>query len=363
MLITAPSVRVRPSSFFSREYVLQHVGEDCADAVQFVRADRLDTLQRSADQPDTVSWLTDAEVAGRLRILATDNSAWRLAGDAGQFSLAGAHAKTAMTHDGRRWGIPSGRTPTTHILKPPVPGLDGFAENEHICLELARELGVPAARSSVVQFEDQVVIAVERFDRRAEAGRWTRIHQEDLCQSLTVHPDRKYESEGGPGVSQVVDLLRGYSSAPEEDVWTFVRALIVNWLIVGTDAHAENCGALIDAHESVRLAPLYDIASALPYAATMPLRKLKLAMKVGGEYLVHRIGARQWRALAELNGLAPTDVLSELHRMAAATPESIERVRDRTIAGGLRTPIIDELASGVAARARECAGEVERALG
>lgn len=343
--------------------LLQHVGEDCAGAVQFVHADRVDTLKRAAAQPDTVSWLTDAEVAQRLRILATDNSAWRLAGDAGQFSLAGAHAKTAMTFDGQRWGIPSGRTPTTHILKPPVPGFDGFAENEHVCLELARELGVPAAASKVVRFEDQVAIAVERFDRRVEAGKWTRIHQEDLCQALTVHPDRKYENDGGPGVSQIVDLLRGYSSAPEEDVWTLVRALIVNWLIVGTDAHAKNYGVLIDAHESVRLAPLYDVASALPYAATMPLRKLKLAMKVGGEYLVSRIGGRHWRSLAELHGLPPSDVLSEVHRMAVATPASMERVRDRAMAGGLNTTVMDAVTTGVAARARECAKEVERALG
>ena len=343
--------------------LLQHVGEDCAGAVQFVPADRLDALTQAARQPDTVSWLTDAEVAERLRILATDNSAWRLAGDAGQFSLAGAHAKTAMTFDGRRWGIPSGRTPTTHILKPPVPGFDGFAENEHVCLELARELGVPAAASTVVHFEDQVAIAVERFDRRVEAGKWTRIHQEDLCQSLTVHPDRKYENEGGPGVSQVVDLLRGYSSAPDADVWTFVRALIFNWLVVGTDAHAKNYGVLIDAHDSVRLAPLYDVASALPYPATMPLRKLKLAMKIGGEYLVSRIGGRHWRALAELHGLTPTDVLTEAHRMAVATPESMEGVRDRARAGGLSTPTIDALATGIAARARECSEDVERALG
>ncbi len=44
----------------------------------------------------------------------------------------------------------------------------------------------------------------------------------------------------------------------------FADALIWNWLIAGTDAHAKNYSLLL-AGDQVRLAPLYDIASALPY--------------------------------------------------------------------------------------------------
>ena len=36
-----------------------------------------------------------------------------------------------------------------------------------------------------------------------------------------------------------------------------------NWLIAGTDEHAQNYGLLL-AGDQVRLAPLYDVASALP---------------------------------------------------------------------------------------------------
>jgi serine/threonine-protein kinase HipA len=61
---------------------------------------------------------------------------------------AGAQPKTALFHDNRRWGIPSGRTPTTHILKPPSqPDLDGFEINEHFCLNLAEELGMATVRA------------------------------------------------------------------------------------------------------------------------------------------------------------------------------------------------------------------------
>jgi len=41
-------------------------------------------------------WLTEDEVAARLRALRADHSAWRSAQDTGQFSLAGAQPKTAL---------------------------------------------------------------------------------------------------------------------------------------------------------------------------------------------------------------------------------------------------------------------------
>ena len=50
----------------------------------------------------------------------------------------------------------------------------------------------------------------------------------------------------------------------DDAVWRFADALIWNWLIAGTDAHAKNYSLLL-AEDQVRLAPLYDVASALPY--------------------------------------------------------------------------------------------------
>jgi len=55
---------------------------------------------------------------------------------------------------------------------------------------------------------------------------------------------------------------------------------MLNWLIAGTDAHAKNYSVLIAPQGRVRLAPLYDIASVLPYPR-FDLHKVKLAMKVG----------------------------------------------------------------------------------
>jgi hypothetical protein len=69
-----------------------------------------------------------------------------------------------------RWGVPSGRTPTTHILKPPAGRLVGFIVNEHLCLQLARRLEFPTANSRVITFVGQRAIVVERFDRFRSRG-------------------------------------------------------------------------------------------------------------------------------------------------------------------------------------------------
>ena len=111
--------------------LIANVGEDCAGAVQFVQPERLDAIL--GQTPPEIEWLDEAAIAQRLRTLRADHSAWRIPRDTGQFSLAGAQPKTAFLFENGRWGVPSGRMPTTHILKPPTGDLDGHVENEHFC--------------------------------------------------------------------------------------------------------------------------------------------------------------------------------------------------------------------------------------
>ena len=121
--------------------------------VQFVTPERLDVLRNGTE--GKVQWLDEADIAKRLQALRQDRTAWRLPRDTGQFSLAGAQPKTALLLQNDRWGIPSGRIPTTHILKPPTGHFDGHAENEHFCLGLARSLGLPTAQSKVMRFGEE----------------------------------------------------------------------------------------------------------------------------------------------------------------------------------------------------------------
>ncbi|MFO0003718.1 MAG: HipA domain-containing protein, partial [bacterium] len=69
-----------------------------------------------------------------------------LGGEEGvRLSLAGAQDKLAVCVEGDSIGLAKGGRPTTHILKPVIPGLDGTVENEFFCLRLAARLKLPVA--------------------------------------------------------------------------------------------------------------------------------------------------------------------------------------------------------------------------
>lgn len=302
--------------------LLANVGTDVAGAVQYIRP---------GDRPDeslsgSVDWLSDDEVAQFLREVQRDATAWRPHPE-GRWSLAGAQAKIALLRDdvSERWGIPSGMTPTTHILKPAIPDLDDVDLNEHLCLAAARALGLRAAVTQLRTIADQRVLVVTRYDRLAQPdGSILRVHQEDLCQALSVHPERKYESDGGPDAVTLGRLV-GEMAGPE-DLRRFHDALAYNWLVMGTDSHAKNFSLLLSGHQ-VRLAPLYDVASGLPHIHP---QKARLAQRIGGENRPTRIGARHWDRFARAIGI---DTDESRTRIASL----IERLPD-AIADAARTP-------------------------
>jgi serine/threonine-protein kinase HipA len=344
----ARKFHVSPRNVFG---LLSNVGEDCAGAVQFVKPERLAVVRSTG--PAEVEWLDEAGVADRLRTLRQDQSAWRIARDTGQFSLAGAQPKTALLLQRRRWGVPSGRTPTTHILKPPTGEFDGHAENEHFCLELARALKLPVANSEIRWFKNEIAIVIERYDRVRTGGAIRRIHQEDICQALGLPPTQKYQNDGGPVVRAIAELLTNSSTAPNDDVRTFVAAVAFNWFIAGPDGHAKNYALLLGAQSRIRLAPLYDLASALPYPGMQPIG-LKLAMKIGGEYSLRNIAARHWRRLAAEAHLNPDELLTNLRAIAEALPDHVVTIRERSKREGLVHPILDGLSELLIARAGAC---------
>ena len=377
--------------------LIANVGEDCAGAAQFVRPERLDAVL--AGGPMEVEWLDDEGIAERLRLLREDRGAWRGPSDTGQFSLSGAQAKTAFLLEGGRFGVPSGRTPTTHILKPPLREFPGHVENEHFCMALARELGLATAASEVRRFGDELAVVITRYDRArtadlaaeaaaraaaaatraagesdvaaaaleaaaaaadaaalgelAESQPILRLHQEDTCQALAIEPTSKYQHEGGPSPGQIAELLRGSSSSPMEDVAAFVDALGYNWIIAGTDAHAKNYSLLLAARGQVRLAPLYDLASALPDPSLEPPR-LRLAMKIGSTYRIRDIQGRHWRALCQALRIDESETIGRIDAIAAGAEHRVGDLGARMIEEGLDAEVVDRLVDRIGGRARAC---------
>ena len=318
------------------------VGEDCAGAVQFVQPERLDSVI-SGDR-DGIEWIGDEEIGARLADLRGNKGAWRRSSDQGQFSLAGAQPKIALIQQGGRWGVPSGRVPTTHILKPPSANIEAQAENEHFCLSMLRRFNLPVATSRVHRFGEEIAIVVERYDRfKGRDGAVRRIHQEDFCQALGVMPDKKYQNQGGPGLKDLISLLREVSANPQEDIDALVTASIFNWIIGGSDAHAKNFSVLLGAAGTHRLAPIYDVASILPYSPQVQFQDIKLAMKIGGEYRLQGISLKHWGRFAEENRLDFEMVRDRIADVAAKLPDEALAVRDQIAADGAPHPINDKL--------------------
>ncbi|HYJ70633.1 MAG TPA: type II toxin-antitoxin system HipA family toxin [Nocardioidaceae bacterium] len=327
------------------------IGLDCAGAFSFVPADRRDEATAGGR---SVEWLTETQVADSLRELGFDRTAWLGTTPPGRFSLAGVQAKTALLWDGKRWGRPSGATATSHIIKPAIAGLDDHDLNEHLCLRAAREIGLPTVDTQVQTFEDQSAIVVRRYDRIERDGRQIRVHQEDLCQAFGLTPNLKYQADGGPSPRRIADLLRIAMPALAADraVRDFTDALVWNWIIAGTDAHAKNYSLLLSG-DSVRLAPFYDIASALPYD-DMPIQKLRLAMKFGGHYSLETMPST-WRRLAADVGLPVDEVTQRARRLVEGASEAFAVAARANDVADLDSGLPSRLLDAVAARAKQCA--------
>lgn len=345
---------VAPTNDFA---LLGYVGEECAGAIQLVRPERLDDLASGS-----VIWLDEATVGAKLRELRADPSAWlwRDIDERGRFSLSGAQAKTALRRsDDGRWGRPIGNEPTTHILKV----LAGYHDQEiveHVTMRAAANLGLPTATSEIRTFDGERAIVLTRYDRIEASGRLRRVHQEDLCQALSLMPSRKYQSDGGPGPAEVIRLLRARLATERADaaVDRFTDALIFNVLLGGTDAHAKNYSLLLN-RADVDLAPLYDLTSGLPYLDQMLARSdgarvpqkerergLPMAMTVGGENRIGRVTASTWKNFARSAGLSADLVLDRVRdltdRVVAATVDAADGAR---IYGD--TKLLDQLVTGL----------------
>lgn len=126
-----------------------------------------------------------------------------------------------------------------------------------------------------------------------------------------------------------------------------------SWLIAGADAHAKNYSLLLGGRRT-RLAPLYDVASILPYEG-FAFPKIKLARKFDGEYKLSLIGRHQWQKFArEVRVDADEFVL----RLAATATRLPDEVNDTCLSAnkqGLNAPIIGKLAKQLTARAGACA--------
>ena len=333
--------------------LLAVIGRDCVGALRFV--------PEGADPGDPTRMeyrpVTDDEIAARLASLGTNPLGLYADEDDFRISIAGVQEKTAFLRVDNQWQLPLGPTPTSHIFKPAMKvGPDGvdFSDtpwNEWLCLVLCRALGLDIANAEVRMYDDKPVIVVERFDRTWQEDVLYRLPQEDICQALGVPPLRKYQSDGGPGIVEVMEFLNG-AVAPHEDRLTFMKAQIVFWLLAAIDGHAKNFSIFLTPG-GFRLTPLYDVMSAAPYPE-FPIQKIKLAMALGhkGYYRLNQIQLRHFYQTGQKAGLHEQDmdsIFSDLTvRMEGAIAEATALAGEAGMPGSTSEPIL----AGVSKRAK-----------
>lgn len=343
--------------------LLTKLGRDCVGALQF--------LPEGQDPGPAGSvegrLLDDGEIAEKIRNLGThplgldDDPEFRI-------SIAGAQEKTALLHWNGRWHVPRGTTATTHIMKPQIGvlpngvDLSRSVENEYLCLRLTAALGLPSATVEIADFDGERVLAVDRFDRlRTRDDRLLRLPQEDCCQALSVPPSFKYDADGGPGMADILDLLRG-SDEPAADQRTFIKAQIAFWLLGATDGHAKNFSIFLMPGGRFRMTPLYDVISAQPAVDAGQLREngFKLALAVGDKrhYAVNTILPRRFTQTAVREGIPARTVDEICGELAEGAEPAID-----SVLGSLPPRFPAELAASVIEGMRARLRPIEHALG
>lgn len=293
--------------------LLRAIGGECAGALSIIVG-----TDAPKERPSDYELFTPK----RLQWLATEGAVPLLIGGATtRLSLAGAQDKVPVALIDGEIYLPLAGSPSSHILKLANPRYPHLPFNEAFVLGLAESAGFRCVRSELLTTTTPPSLLVERYDRtRTTANEISRLHQEDFCQALGIAPFKKYEKEGGPTLSQVIEVIRNNLSKPLRDVNRVLEWQIFNLIVGNADGHGKNLSILY-AEDAVTLAPFYDLVSTREYASL----DRRFAMSVGGRFNAVEIGRKQWEALA-------TDVAVSPHGLLRMVEEVIDRV-----SSGLKT--------------------------
>lgn len=331
--------------------LLWYVGRDCVGAIQLSPDDTQPDVRKIESEP-----LIDAEIAETLksyRIMPLgmrDDKEFRI-------SMAGAQEKTALLKLGDKWHRPLNTTPTSHIFKLPIGriehgdlDLSDSVENEWLCHAIFKGYGHPIANTEMMTFEKVKALVVERFDRRwAKDNSWLiRLPQEDMCQALNIPPNLKYESDGGPGIVEIMDLLLG-SDNGLEDRRTFMTQVFLFWVLGATDGHAKNFSIFLLPSGAYQLTPAYDVISAYPILKSK--REITMAMAALGKRR-HRkwdgILERHWLSTAKRCNFPESEMAQIMDRIVSDMDKVIDEVGSNLPEGfpdKVASPVFDGMKS------------------
>lgn len=319
--------------------LLYEIGRDCVGSIQLLPENEMPQDLKSI-HGETVG---TEEITQTLRSrfdplrLNQKNQEFRI-------SLAGAQEKTAFLFYNNEWMIPRGNTPTTHIFKQAMGiiasgeiDLSTSVENEWLCERILHHFGMETALSRIETFDTEKVLVVKRFDRRLSMDKqWLmRLPQEDFCQALGTSAALKYESDGGPGIKEILATLNG-SERAEEDRRAFFKTQILFYLLAAPDGHAKNFSLFLMPGGKFRLTPLYDVLSLYPSLGKktdqIHPKRVKMAMSVqsssGKIYNWDKISRRHWFYTAKVNGISEKSCEKILDELINCLPTVVDKVKN-----------------------------------
>jgi serine/threonine-protein kinase HipA len=328
--------------------LLDHLGGECAGAVTFLEEGK--TPPKLQERED-IQWLSDEELVSLLDELPHRPM---LAGKDGlRLSLAGAQDKLPVIFDGTRVGLPQNGTPSSHILKPAIQGIEASVTNEGFCMALAKAMQLKPASAEIHQVGEREFLLVERYDRIVDAnGDRQRLHQEDFCQALGVVSENKYQNEGGPDLAQCFDLVRQVTRPSAPHVLRLFDYVIFNALIGNHDAHGKNFSLLYSAQRP-GLSPFYDTLCTAVY----PKLTAKMAMKIGSKYKFTEIYKRHWEQFAQEAGLSKPQAIKRILELAQSLPRIARQLQADPNKGFAQHQLIEQI---IALIEQRCALTVDR---
>ncbi|WP_278183392.1 type II toxin-antitoxin system HipA family toxin [Vibrio misgurnus] len=278
-----------------------------------------------------------------------------------RFTISGAQEKTALLKIKNDWFLPSLDYPSTHILKFPIGfiqqpaatlDMTGSVENEYFCIKLAEAMGFQVPKIEILEVQGMKALVIERFDRHCsqDENSLIRLAQEDMCQVFSLPSRLKYQSDGGVGIKEIMQLL-SRSRCADNDCDDFMCFQVFQWLIGATDGHAKNFSIFIEANGTYRLTPFYDIMSAFPTSSGRGIntRKLKLAMALkstssGNKWHLEKIYPRHFIATAETVGFCTVRMQEILDEFVDSFPIAIEQTVNQ-LPNNFPAHIIDSIVS------------------
>ena len=141
-----------------------------------------------------------------------------------------------------------------------------------------------------------------------------------------MSPIYKYQSQGGPSLRDVAELLREEALNPETNIAALADWQMLNFLLGNWDGHAKNLALLYGpGGEAPSLAPFYDLVSVEYLNALGAHWDRDMGLRVGERNGPDRIRRQDWESMAEDLGLQPGQLLDRLEEFATQLPGIAEQ--------------------------------------